>query len=135
MSNDVSTLEHVYQHEGAVAAALAHNPFVGAPGTPAIDGLSAAHGQSNVINESKMGTNLDKAVTSLPGHPTKDMSHAGVAPGGKVRLTGYVSDRQFAFPYLLILCNRLTPGALIYLFSLTAFDCQCSASRRGKWKL
>lgn len=125
MSNDVSTLEHVYQHEAAVAAALTHNPFVGAPAADPIptttNGIPAdAHGQSNDTNEnSKVGDALDKAAASLPssGHPPKEMSHAGLAPGGKVRLTSYVSTSQKKQVFhLYLLLNNLGLTFLSFLF-------------------
>jgi hypothetical protein len=35
----------------------------------------------------------EKVAATLQGYAPREMSHAGTAPGGKVRLTNYVSTR------------------------------------------
>lgn len=55
-------------------------------------GLNATNGLDGVKER------LERAASSLPGYPPREFSHAGVAPGGKVRLTNYPSIANAPLP-------------------------------------
>jgi len=81
---DVKSLDDVsQQHNNATQS---NNPFV----NPVLDG-SALPPKSSA-RQNSISAAVNRAAASLPGHPPKEMSHASMAPGGKVRVTSYVSS-------------------------------------------
>lgn len=63
-------------------------PSFGGGGQPLLPSGNAA---GDNVSAADVKQALEKAAASLPGYAPREMSHAGLAPGGQVRLTNYVS--------------------------------------------